>query len=449
MNDNLIHRALFSLPPIQSSAETALAVPELPPQHTVTGDKEVDAVIWLRQVIGTGQPALIAKAKKAAKKIKTPLEDLEKRYSAHLARTNGGHLFATLGAMGFADLDGWEKTSIEQAARRQEAHSRFGDALFENTAAESFAEATLAGVTVACDEFAIDDLDKSDVDTRFDAAADQRPATLSDCLAELKFWIDLYWLRNAVDRDAMDFSPQAQARKDYAFRCLGRIPPRSTEEAHQVLQYLIDDHAMDWQESPGILRNLMTQTSVSQAQTVGSPLLTRGKLNVLEVAQHRACELLEATGEHKQVEAAGALRSAVGDMWEAVDEQLAINALPPTLDSWMTTPAGLARVLVGALRGELIEEAGQYNEAVEDCIVAVVGTLSAGAGGDKEVAYQKQWVELSAMAPKVPVDDIAEVLAQLRGVADQVFDDDPTGVCRRAIGIIEGLLPHAGAGVEA
>jgi polyhydroxyalkanoate synthesis regulator phasin len=278
MIDNTIHRALFSLPPIQLSAETALAVPELPPQRLVTGDKEVDAVIWLREVIGTGQPALIAKAKKAAKKIKTPLKELEKRYSDYLARTSGRNLFATFGAVGFADLDGWEETSIKFAARRQEAHARFGDQLFHNTAAETFSEEALVGVKQGRDEW---DLDKTAVETRFDERINQRPATLSDCLAELKFWTDLYWLRNAVDRDCAESGVQAHARKDYAFRCLGRILPRSTEEAHQVLQYLIDDGAMDWPESRGILMNLMTQISASA------------------IAEHREHELAEdpITGE--------------------------------------------------------------------------------------------------------------------------------------------------------
>jgi hypothetical protein len=173
--------------------------------------------------------------------------------------------------------------------------------------------------------------------------------------------------------------------------------------------------------------------------------LTAEKMAKLVTMQRRACELLEATGFPGQVEAAGALRSATGDLWDAVREQVTINMLPSTLDNWMTTPAGLARVLVGALREERIDEPGEYNDAVEDCIVAVVGTLSAGAGADTA----QKWAELSAMAPKVPVDDVAGVLAQLRGVADQASDDDPAGVCRRAIGIIEGLLPHAGAGVEA
>ena len=57
--DNEQHRALFTLPPVMASRETLPSVPELPPQERVTGDKEVDAVLWLRSIINTGQRALI------------------------------------------------------------------------------------------------------------------------------------------------------------------------------------------------------------------------------------------------------------------------------------------------------------------------------------------------------------------------------------------------------
>ena len=49
--DNPRHRAMFTLPPRPSSRETLPTVPELPPQRVVTGDKEIDALLWLRQVI--------------------------------------------------------------------------------------------------------------------------------------------------------------------------------------------------------------------------------------------------------------------------------------------------------------------------------------------------------------------------------------------------------------
>ena len=51
---------MFTLPALQMSAETLPAAQELPPQQVVTGDKEIDALIWLRQVIETGDPGRIA-----------------------------------------------------------------------------------------------------------------------------------------------------------------------------------------------------------------------------------------------------------------------------------------------------------------------------------------------------------------------------------------------------
>lgn len=355
MTDTHIHRTLFALPPIQLSEATALAVPQLPPQRPVTGDKEVDAVIWLRSVIGTGQPALIAKAKEAATKIKTPLKELEKRYSAYLARTNGGHMFATFGAIGFADLDGWEVTSIRLAARRQEAHARFGDTLFADTEAETFCEEALAGVKEGRDEW---ELNKAEVDARFDAMPMQRPSTLSDCLAELKYWTELYWLRNAIDRDNSEGGVQAQARKDYVFRCLGRILPRSTEEAHQVLQYLIDDNAMAWEESRGILMNLMTQLPAGQKP--GVPKFDAAKLLALRDQLHPS--LLPLYPELLAPVLPPTARDVI-DVLEQMDAITCVTGVTRTAEFAMDVISGLVamidldRLEPGDPRPSLIDEA--------------------------------------------------------------------------------------------
>ena len=129
--DNPAHRALFSLPPMRESRETLPAVPELPPKQRVTGDAEIDAVLWLRSIIDTGQAALIEKAMQAKEHIKTPLPELEKRYTKHLVSANPGSLFAALSSFGFADLEGLAKRAIDKARRRQEAFARFGNDLFE------------------------------------------------------------------------------------------------------------------------------------------------------------------------------------------------------------------------------------------------------------------------------------------------------------------------------
>lgn len=251
--DNAEHRVLFTLPPMSESGETLPAVPELPPQQTVTGDKEVDAVLWLHSVINTGQPALISRAMEAAKRIRTPLQDLEKRYRSHLTATNPGNLFAALSSFGFADLDGLAKKAIERARRQAEGAARFGDALFEDTPAETFCIDALRGVEPG--EFGF--LDKIEAAERFRGRPELMPYTLTDCLHELSYWNQLYWLRNAVDNYCSDGVPEGSAREWFVFGLMAEIRPRSKEEAMAVFRYLMDNESRDRAGTDAILANLI------------------------------------------------------------------------------------------------------------------------------------------------------------------------------------------------
>lgn len=253
--DNEIHRALFSLPPIRESKQTLPAVPELPPQRTVTGDKEVDAVLWLREVISTGQAALIEKATEGAKKMKTPLAELEKRYRDWLTANHPGNLFAALSSYDFANLEGLAKKSIKKAARQHEARSRFGDELFSETPAESFCITALHGAEPGRNGFIDDDV----ADRVFLKHPQLLPNTLSDCLHEIAYWNDLSSLRYSVESYA-DGPPEAYARRCFAFRMLGRIRPRSKDEAVTVLRWMLNDkqNNMDrGKDTDAILLNLI------------------------------------------------------------------------------------------------------------------------------------------------------------------------------------------------
>lgn len=252
--DNEQHRALFALPPISASTETLPSVPELPPQEVVTGDKEVDAVLWLRSIIGTGQAALIDRAMEGAKKIKTPLDVLEKRYTAHLVASNPGHPFAAMSSFGFADLEALATRAIERHRLRLEGNARFGDALLADTEAESFCIDALRGLEATGQ---LGDFDKSEVAARFNAHPELLPHTLADCLYELDYWDHLYRLRNAVDRDASDGPPDATARDWFVFGLLAQIRPRDKAEALAVFRYLIASQRDDMAESEAILCNLI------------------------------------------------------------------------------------------------------------------------------------------------------------------------------------------------
>lgn len=252
--DNEQHRAMFTLPPISASTEALPSVPELPPQEVVTGDKEVDAVLWLRSVISTGQAALIDRAMEGAKKIKTPLNVLEKRYQDYLVATNPGHLFAAMSSFGFADLDALATRAMEQHRLRLEGAARFGGNLLADTEAETFCIEALRGLR-ATGQFG--DFDKRQVAARFNAHPELLPHTLADCLYELGYWDQLYRLRNAVDRDASDGPPDATARDWFVFDLLAQIRPRDKAEGLAVFRYLVASQRDDMPESEAILVNLI------------------------------------------------------------------------------------------------------------------------------------------------------------------------------------------------
>lgn len=254
--DNQTLRALCTLPPLKQGDSTALTVPELPPQEVVTGDHDLDAVLWLREVIKTGQAVLIEKAMQAAKRIKTPLKDLEKRYLDYLVAESPGNWTVAFQTFGFADLEALAQGSTKKLTRKNEALSRFGsiDNLFANTPAEQFCTDVLAGLKPGKD---YDDLDDAKVDARFKARPELMPNTLSDCLHELAYWHDLYTLRNAADRNSSDPGSEAYARECFVFRCLAHISPKTKPEAIAVFRYLVDDERMDDTGTESILLNLI------------------------------------------------------------------------------------------------------------------------------------------------------------------------------------------------
>lgn len=252
--DNPQHRELFTLPEVQASTSTALAAPMLPPESPVTGDKEIDAVLWLREVIKTGRADLIEKAMEAAKRIKTPLKDLEKRYLDHLTSRNPGNWTVAFQTFGFADLEVLAQGSVKKLTRKNEALARFGtlEELFSDTPAEQFAIDALRGLKPSKD---YGDLDAGQVDKRFQAHPDLMPNTLSDCLHELAYWHELYWLRSACGGG--DQGREAYARECFAFRCLARIRPKTKPEGIAVFRWLADSERMDDDETESILLNLI------------------------------------------------------------------------------------------------------------------------------------------------------------------------------------------------
>lgn len=255
--DNTAARAFFALPEMVLTDTTAVTAPAaLPEQRAITGDKDVDAMLWLREVVATGDGDLIAKALQAAERIKTPAKELERRYADYLVRSTGNTLAAAFGSMNFADLPGHAKRVIDLQTRQREAVARFGSeaAVFADTAPESFCVDALIDLEPSgmFDEYDTDAAVKA-----FEAHAAMRPHTLADCLAELDYWNDLYRLRSAWP-NAGDGLPQTRAREDYLHRCLSVLRPKSRADAKAVLRAIADDKdSFNEKVTDAILDNLI------------------------------------------------------------------------------------------------------------------------------------------------------------------------------------------------
>lgn len=248
--DNPKHREMFTLPPIQQSQSTGMAAAVMPPQRTVTGDLELDAVIWLREVIDTGSAAYIDKALEAARNIKTPVKDLETRYMRHVLQTTGNQTRALFGSIGFADLEARAKSAKRKAILVSEAVARFGTDDWFETEADHFCADALKGLKPR-NIF----LDESECAARFRQHTDLMPHTLDDCLYELGYWDNLYQLRYALFE--CDHSPESTSREQFIYQMLGQIRPRNKTEAKAVLRYLIDRERKDDKDFDAIVENLL------------------------------------------------------------------------------------------------------------------------------------------------------------------------------------------------
>jgi hypothetical protein len=243
---------MFTLPPWQSR-ETLPTVPDLPPQQVVTGDKEIDALLWLRQVIETGDPVRIEQAKEAAGRITTSLDELERCYGRWLV-ASAGHVMAGLGSIGFANLDGLAERTIKRRAREAEAIGRFGGQLWYDTPAEVFCLEALR--TVERVEW---DYPPEQVADRFKAIPELMPHTLSDCLHELAYWNDLHYLRKACDTSGdYEHRMESSARDWFIFGLLAELRPRTREEAKNAFRYLMTSDRQDMPEAEQILENLVS-----------------------------------------------------------------------------------------------------------------------------------------------------------------------------------------------
>ena len=237
------HQRLFARPKAPASASTALAVPELPKAQTVTGDREVDALLWLREVCKHARDVhVLDLALQAAAKIQTPHKELEDRYTDWLKRQPGLHpLQVALSTLG--EIDKHVQGARERIRINAEGLTAFGslDAALEPSAPEQMLERTAR----LPDDYEVwIRLDPEQLTAIF--ARSVNPATLTECATELSYWSWLYEIRAEMLRTEHpgsyppDDLPVVSARREYVEGLLAVLAPLDRLEAIWLADRLKD-----------------------------------------------------------------------------------------------------------------------------------------------------------------------------------------------------------------
>ena len=257
--DNPEHRVLFTIP--EQKYSTALAVPKpLPPQCAVTGDKQTDAYLWVLAVIKTGEPAHIAAAEEALKRLTITPKQAQGNYTRHLQAQGAGwtSVFSTMWMDNPQHYIDQAKAQYEKAGA---VRGVFGslEAVFKPVEAERLIE-EVYGVyqEIYCDymangpgEFAFTDVLPE-------------PYTLSDVVREIQYWDWLLSMRNGAFRELYpneypNENGHLWDREQYLDHLLETIRPLTRIEALDVLKwYLTYPRYQDMNaDSDGVYLNLI------------------------------------------------------------------------------------------------------------------------------------------------------------------------------------------------
>lgn len=258
--DNHKLREFFKLPDIALSANTELQPMVSPPTPTViTGDDELDAVLWLRQVVKTGDTSLIEKAIKASERIKSSEDQLEKKYGNYLMTLpNSNTMMSAFGSIGFANIKGLAATTLSNKEKQRESLSRYGskDVLFSTLEQETFCIEALSGLPKIDGDYFTNYREQSKLTVEvFSSITEMAPNTLSDCMYELEYWQKLYRLRSCWE--SYDHLEQVNQREDFLFHCMTFLRPKTREEGVAVFHYLADNDSMNRESTDAILNNLI------------------------------------------------------------------------------------------------------------------------------------------------------------------------------------------------
>ncbi|MBD2812274.1 helix-turn-helix domain-containing protein [Xenorhabdus sp. Vera] len=267
MTDNAVHKTLFTLP--EPGHSTAIAtVKPLPVQRKITGNKQVDAYLWVLEVIKTNEPAHLDAAEAALKKLKITPKAAQQKYADYLMKS-GAHAFQiAFGTMSMDNPQGYidrAKEQIKDAAKVRATFASYEAALeltepeklmlvgelaeiyepFHYWNEEEHAEGCMHGDRIN----EVDELRKA-IAKGF-AEQLPEPYTLSDVVREFLYWDWLYQMRSvaAKELDPGGFGDGERYyiydREEYLEEKLATLQAVNRQEAIDVCKWVLDEGRFD------------------------------------------------------------------------------------------------------------------------------------------------------------------------------------------------------------
>ncbi|MBU3893064.1 hypothetical protein KH388_10145 [Serratia rubidaea] len=257
--DNPEHRVLFTIP--ERKYSTAVAVPKpLPPQRTITGDKQTDAYLWVLEVIKTGEPAHIAAAEEALKKLTITPKLAQENYTLYLQAQGAGwtSVFSTMWMDSPQHYIDQAKAQYEKACAVRGVFGSY-EAVMEPTEAERRMLAEYGDVyDDECYGWSDEERQQGSISgNRVLEAWDERraaskgfadilptPYTLSDVVREFEYWSWLCSMRSAARKEIDpagydDGDGPIADREDWLDKQLEVLRPRDQREALAVLKWYL------------------------------------------------------------------------------------------------------------------------------------------------------------------------------------------------------------------
>ncbi|ELY3856763.1 helix-turn-helix domain-containing protein [Providencia rettgeri] len=278
----LTHEQLFTIPNPSHSTELATIKP-LPKQEKITGNKQVDAYLWVMRVIGLNEPAHLPKAEQALEKITITPKEAQKVYEEYLYQA-GAHPFQVVfGIMGIDDPKDKIQKAREAIEKAKQVRGVFGnyDNAFEDVEAEKLIKSSqnyiddpFYGWTKkeikqgfrkgGCDiEKEKEDKARGFVDVL------PNPETLTDVVREMDYWNWLYQMRSSAEKEmgyqfAGEQADYVYFRERWLETQLQVIRPTDREEAKAVWHWLKNSESMEYlPERDDVIDNLIDYSQIN------------------------------------------------------------------------------------------------------------------------------------------------------------------------------------------